>query len=254
MREEIIGPHRLILGDCLEILPTLEAGSVDAVVTDPPWKASNGSRLHRKPGDTHSSVAPCVFKSTSLAYGSIGVFSTSALIAASRVTRGDMLVLCGYMELRDVLAVVKKVRQVFVWHNTRPTPIPGPVAKRDVAFIVWGGETTQVSNNGERWASCLFAHAGLQAGCMATERRLNSDGSTAHPAQEPLSLFTEMIEPLGDIVLDPHMGTGTTGVACAKTARKFIGIEIDPKYFDIACRRVTAEVKQGKFEFEGALV
>ena len=68
-----------------------------------------------------------------------------------------------------------------------------------------------------------------------------------HPAVFPVALpehllrsFTE----IGDIACDPFMGSGTTGVACVKTGRKFIGIEIEPKYFDIACRRISDALKQ----------
>ena len=56
-----------------------------------------------------------------------------------------------------------------------------------------------------------------------------------------------------DTILDPFMGSGTTGVACARLGRKFIGVEIEDKYFSIACRRIEAEVRQGKL-FEPAAV
>jgi len=60
-----------------------------------------------------------------------------------------------------------------------------------------------------------------------------------HPCEKPLGLIHELLEPTGwSTILDPFMGSGTTGVACAKLGRKFIGIEIDPKYFDIACKRI----------------
>ena len=54
---------------------------------------------------------------------------------------------------------------------------------------------------------------------------------------------------LGETVLDPFMGSGTTGVACANLGRKFIGIEIEPKYFDIACKRIEEAQRQQRFEF-----
>lgn len=231
------GDVTLWLGDAREILPGLEAGSVDAVVTDPPWKASNGSRVLRRAGDGFG-VAPCR-SSTSLAYGSIGVFDLEVVRLCFRASRADVCILCGYMELPEVLSAAPKLRGVFVWHNPRATPIPGPVGKRDVAFIVWGGERTQV-NGEKRWASSLFVHDSPAAGCMATERILNGDGSTAHPAQEPLALFERIVEPLGETILDPYIGTGTTGVAAVRLGRKFIGIEINEAYAEIAARRIEA--------------
>jgi DNA modification methylase len=68
-----------------------------------------------------------------------------------------------------------------------------------------------------------------------------------HPTQKPLSLITDLIEGLSghpSVILDPFMGSGTTGVAAVKLGRRFIGIEIEPKYFDIACRRIEAATKQ----------
>jgi site-specific DNA-methyltransferase (adenine-specific) len=60
-----------------------------------------------------------------------------------------------------------------------------------------------------------------------------------HPTQKPVDLMMWCIERLqAKTIVDPYMGSGTTGVACAKLGRKFIGIEIEPKYFDIACRRI----------------
>ncbi len=61
-----------------------------------------------------------------------------------------------------------------------------------------------------------------------------------HPTQKPLKLITDLVERFDGIILDPFMGSGTTGVAAVKLGRKFIGIEIEPKYFDIACRRIQA--------------
>jgi site-specific DNA-methyltransferase (adenine-specific) len=72
-----------------------------------------------------------------------------------------------------------------------------------------------------------------------------------HPTQKPLSLLTDLIERLdGESVLDPFMGSGTTGVAAVRLGRKFTGIEIEPKYFDIAVRRISDALKQPDFFIE----
>jgi site-specific DNA-methyltransferase (adenine-specific)/modification methylase len=70
--------------------------------------------------------------------------------------------------------------------------------------------------------------------------------TAAHPSQKPVELMVWSIEQIGDTetILDPFMGSGTTGVACVKLGRKFIGIEIEPKYFDIACRRIEAATRE----------
>ncbi len=79
-----------------------------------------------------------------------------------------------------------------------------------------------------------------------TEHR-NPDGARDHPTQKPESLMKwciGLVPPPATLILDPFMGSGTTGVAAVKLGRKFIGIEIEPKYFDIACRRIEQATKQ----------
>ena len=75
------------------------------------------------------------------------------------------------------------------------------------------------------------------------------DDVREHPTQKPVGVMKWCLDQLPDeveIVLDPFMGSGTTGVACAHLGRKFIGIEIEPKYFDIACRRIEEAQRQGQ--------
>jgi len=68
-----------------------------------------------------------------------------------------------------------------------------------------------------------------------------------HPNEKPVDLILRLMRKTpGDTILDPFMGSGTTGVACARLGRKFIGIEIEPKYFDIACERIAREYAQLK--------
>jgi hypothetical protein len=70
----------------------------------------------------------------------------------------------------------------------------------------------------------------------------------AHPTQKPVSLMEWCLEflPTATTILDPFMGSGTTGVACARRGRRFIGIEIEPRYFSIACRRIEEAQRQGE--------
>jgi DNA modification methylase len=77
--------------------------------------------------------------------------------------------------------------------------------------------------------------------------RQNGEGRGDHPTQKPIDVMKWCIERLPDdsrVILDPFMGSGTTGVAAVKLGRKFTGIEIDPKYFDVACRRIADAMRQ----------
>ena len=76
-----------------------------------------------------------------------------------------------------------------------------------------------------------------------------SEGKTVHPTQKPVALFEYLIRTYtneGETVLDNCMGSGSTGVACVNTNRKFIGIELDEKYYDISCKRITDAINEKK--------
>lgn len=223
-------------GDCAVVMGALEK-QIQCIVTDPPWLASNGSRVHRREGDGMG-VAPSK-KCTSLKYGLIGEFDATIIRRFNAIATHDIL--CGYLELGQVLANIEKTRSVFVWHNTRATPIPGAVRQRDAAFVVWGQKTLARQGG---WRSCIFDHASPQGGCMATERILDA----AHPAQEPIALFLELMAPLSGRVLDPYMGSGTTLRAAKDLGLEAIGIEREEKYCEMAARRLEQEV----FDFGGA--
>jgi len=73
-----------------------------------------------------------------------------------------------------------------------------------------------------------------------------NEGAKEHPTQKPLALMTWCLKWVPDgVVMDPYMGSGTTGVACVQQRRPFLGIEIEPRYFDIACRRIEEAQRQG---------
>jgi site-specific DNA-methyltransferase (adenine-specific)/modification methylase len=88
---------------------------------------------------------------------------------------------------------------------------------------------------------------------VACDKQGEDNGIRLHTTQKPIRLMCWCLQQCGlpALVLDPYMGSGTTGVACAKMGLNFIGIEIDKKYFDIACRRIEAAYAQGKL-FEPA--
>lgn len=82
---------------------------------------------------------------------------------------------------------------------------------------------------------------------IRTVRETSNGYEAEHPARFPVSLATELIAPFsdpGDVICDPFLGSGTTGVAAVKLGRQFVGIELEPKYFDISCRRVSDALKQ----------
>ena len=239
-RVEHIGDATLYLGDCLEILPTL--GKVDAVVTDPPYGNSNhdgdwNARLNEHRGIEGRPIA-------------------------NDGPEQMRLVVDGM--LRHVAALMPKEasacccfcggggpRPVFAWLAER-------MDRDGLQFfhsVVWDKRNPGLGQRYRRQHEMMMV-AHRRGGRI----RWNHDGRVVpniyslmpdrerqHPNEKPEKLMRMIVEThsnQGDAVLDPFMGSGTTGVACAKLGRRFIGIEIDPGYFEIACKRIDDAYRQ----------
>ncbi len=200
----------LYLGDCREILPTL--GKVDAVVTDPPYgiaydpKTYSGSNFSDGVTGDNAPFDPSHV---------IGISGRKILWGANNYT--EKLPRGGW----------------FVW-DKRCSEAADRVLGSPFE-LAW-------TDNPKSYRIARILHAG----------KLNADGqwdqmSRVHPTQKPIRLMAWCIEQLpadADTILDPFMGSGTTGVAAIQLGRKFTGIEIEPKYFDIACHRISEALKQ----------
>lgn len=129
--------------------------------------------------------------------------------------------------------------------------------------VIWGGNYFDLPptrcvlvwdkvNDGRDFADLEMAWTDIDSVARIFRMRpMNMDGGKLHPTQKPVELMKWCIEKTdAKSVCDPFMGSGTTGVACAKLGRKFVGIEIEPKYFDIACRRIEDAYKQGDMFIE----
>ena len=197
-REETIGDARLILGDCLEIPPTL--GKVDAVVTDPPYGLGDWNNRGSNAGGPFDSDL------------------TQAWDKGIEQSHIDMM--------RDASR-----HQIFWGGNYYSDLLP-----RSKQMYVWNKGIRNMHFNDCEIAWC----SGWREASRVFD--FSPSGMTKmHPTQKPLPLMEWCVEKLpseSQTILDPFMGSGTTGVACAKLGRKFIGIEIEPKYFDIACERI----------------
>jgi site-specific DNA-methyltransferase (adenine-specific) len=223
MTEKVeIGEATLYCGDCLEILPTLE--EVDAVVTDPPYnevnRATGGLRHLYKGGADSAPVSPSGLAEHFIRLASI------------------VYVWCGTEQ-------VSEYRRSFVG------------AGLSTRQCVWEKPNASPMNGEKMWLSsvelCVYARkpkATHNAHCKSPVWRFPVERSDYdHPTKKPVPLMAEQVSAsthFGDVVLDPFMGSGTTGVACANLGRKFIGIEIERKYFDIACERIEAAYAQGR--------
>jgi site-specific DNA-methyltransferase (adenine-specific) len=226
----------IIHGDCREVLPLLEP--VDLVLTDPPWIARKDGVTHRGKG-----VAKTYQVSTGISYGTIGYFDQQVLKLAFTKTIHDMLVICGYKELGQVIDVLSPIRGVFIWHKPNggiSVAYPSPL---DVAYIVWGAHKSKLTGY-MHWKSGVFSYAVPTAGCISNGERVlaSENGKAAHPSQGPVALYRELLKPTNGSVIDIYLGTGTTLRACKDLGRRGIGIEIEERYCEIAAKRLRQEV------------
>lgn len=235
-RVEVIGDCTLYLGDCRDILPTLD--KVDAVVTDPPYSISvAGSTQVRKDGSRRLDFFAGDDDWQAMTALVLDVWQQCLrLIPAS----GSAYAYCGHRQFGQIVDAAEAMgfqTRFIVW--TKPCPPPA------------------MKGNGYRAAAelCVYAYGagrtfeGVQVPSVivADTFRHGQPGKVDHPTQKPVGTIHPLVENstrLGDLVLDPFMGSGTTGVVCAGLGRSFIGIEREATYFDIACRRIEEAYKQ----------
>ncbi len=207
------GRVTLYLGDCREILPTL--GRVDAVVTDPPYGIGLDTNGRRFSGGTPESVAK---RGIGRDYG-VSI-------------RGDD------QDFDPAPFLIGKEQIIWGWHNF-PDRLPRGscliwIKRNDPAFgsFLSDAETAWFSRG-----HGVYCFRDLSNNAIARSRK--------HPTQKPVGLMEWCIRRTkADTILDPFMGSGTTGVAAVQLGRRFIGIEIDPTYFKIACRRIEAAIEE----------
>jgi site-specific DNA-methyltransferase (adenine-specific) len=202
----IIGPATLYLGDCREILPTLP--KVDAVITDPPYGIETGKKRMSPDGSLKWDEQEWDRK-------------TDPEGIALAIQCAPVCIVWGgnYYQLPPS-------RCWLLWDKCQPEDWYSTAH----AELAW----TSMDKNTRAWRMSQVQAYGAM--------------DKQHPSQKPLGLMEWCIKHAGNpaTVLDPYMGSGTTGVACMNLGRAFIGIEREPKYFDIACRRIDDAQRQAR--------
>lgn len=211
-RKEVIGNATLYLGDCREVLP--ELGKVDAVVTDPPYGIGEAAGKNASRGNMAKAKD----------YGN--------------ATWDDQPV------PEPIMAMVRDAGRWNIIFGGNYYPCPP--AK---CWLIWDKE-----NGSNDFADAEMAWTNLPKAVRLIRfmwngmLRANGEGRGDHPTQKPIGVMRWAINHLPEpnrVILDPFMGSGTTGVAAMSLGRSFIGIEREPSYFDIACRRIEDCQRQG---------
>lgn len=234
---------KIILGDCYKKLSSIADSSIDLILTDPPYNLANYSTGNIKAEwrkTLNNDIAQWDKESLN-----IDLLKKEFL----RVIKptGNIFIFTAYNLLGDWHKAFDPIFdsfQIMIWHKTNPPPKlrrAGFLNSCEIICCMW--------NKGHTWnfTTQKEMHNFIETPiCMGKER-------VEHPTQKPIKVLTHILRIAsneGDLVLDPFMGVGSTGVACKEVGRDFIGIEIEKKYVDLTKKRLQGTKPQAEFSFE----
>lgn len=238
--------HQIFNNDAIEAMRGLETESIDLILTDPPYGLAPHAKSRGGEGPALSFLKNSINTSEwdNLTDTDFANLMNDFMGESFRLLKkgGAMVVFCSTQKTADVLAATEKAGLYYktfgVWHKTNPLP-----RNMKIDFLhsveMWGyflKDTKTGTFNGEGKPVHDFVSCPIAAG---KERQAGG----GHIAQKPVKLmehFVRLLSNPGEVVLDPFMGTGTTGVAALRLGRDFIGVERDEKYFAVSKTRLDA--------------
>lgn len=225
-RKEEIGGCTLYLGDALEILPVI--GRSDLCVSDVPYALTTGGVS--KSSKTMSGIfaAHNYANDGQLIMATVPFPDMMQAIYGALVDDADCYVMANDKNVHPLTTAALGAgfgfHNLLVWDKITPTANRWYMKNLEFTLYLWKGRARTINNPSAK----QIIRGGL-------------DKVSGHPTEKPVPLMAEYIRNSslrGELVLDPFMGSGTTGVAAVHTGREFVGIEIDETFFDIACQRI----------------
>lgn len=233
MRKIEIGAATLYLGDCMAVLPTL--APVPAVITDPPYASGGMYRADRTANPGKKYTEKTDWRTFAGDRKDQRSFTSWCAEWLSLLPIEDRAYVVSFIDWRQLPALSDAIqwaglmwRGILSWDKGLGSMPPARGwFRRQCEFLIWAtaGNVPDASHAGPHPG--LFAHPVKQK-------------DKHHMTGKPTALMRELVQvvPPGGMVLDPFMGSGTTGVAAVLEGRRFIGIELDPAHFEVACRRI----------------
>lgn len=229
-------------GDCLEELALIDDQSIDLILTDPPYNLGNfmmsrQAGLHRMRDNFFVSAGWDNLDNYDWVAAMNRFFAHAARVLK---VGGSMVCFMSVIKVETLIAIAQEngfyYKTTGVWHKTNPMPrnmnIQFVNSTETWVYFTLGRKTGTFNNDG------LLVHDFIETSVTPVSERKHGK----HPTQKPAKLmeyFIRLLSNPGDIVLDPFMGSGSTGVASKRLARSFIGVELDSDYFNIAGKRVS---------------
>ena len=245
--------NQILLGDCIEILDSLPAESVDVIFADPPYNLQLSGDLHRPNNSRVDGVEEQWDRFDSFA--AYDRFTQAWLTAARRVLKpnGTLWVIGSYHNIYRVGATLQDlsywILNDIVWVKTNPMPnFRGKRFTNAHETLLWCAKSKEARYT-FNYEAMKALNEDLQMRsdwvmplCTGQERLKNHKGEKAHPTQKPEAMLHRVILAAsnpGDVILDPFFGTGTTGAVAKRLGRDFIGIEREAQYAEVAKKRIS---------------
>lgn len=224
---------KLWQGDCLKLIKQIPDKSIDLIITDPPYELdSHGG------GNTELAQRKLV-KENHINFISAGFDYDLVFNEFIRICKiPNMFIFCSNKQVSKIMQWFENKKlsvTLLVWHKKNPVPLCNKKYLSDCEFIIYiRGKNATFNNN----TPFEYKRKVYSSSIVPNKKRL-------HPTQKPVELLERYIlqhSKENDIVIDPFMGSGSTGVACVNTNRNFIGIELNENYFNIAKERIKNKV------------
>jgi modification methylase len=258
VRKGDVGPawlDTIIKGDCIAEMEKLPAASVDLVFADPPYNLQLEQKLHRPDQSEVDAVTDDWDKFAS--FTAYDDFTRNWLLAARRVLKpqGTLWVIGSYHNIFRVGATLQDlgfwILNDIVWRKTNPMPnFRGRRFTNAHETLIWASRDPEGKGYTFNYDALKAANDELQMRsdwlfpiCTGNERLKGGEGRKVHPTQKPEALLHRVLlasSKVGDVVLDPFFGTGTTGAVAKRLGRHFVGIERQDDYIAAAKRRIGA--------------
>lgn len=231
-----IGRCQLILGDIRLVLPQLQE-KADLILTDPPYLLTSGGN---STGEMKGCFSKDRYDNSGALFEIVPWDDLAPVIFEAAQTDADAIVMANDRNLSQAQAALEaagwRFHRILVWDKCSVTPNRWFMQGLEYGLYMWRGRARPINDKG---AHPLF--------------RVPQVDVTQHPTEKPVALFQRWIELTtwrDGLVIDPFLGSGSAAVAAHRAGRRFIGVEKDPRWFDIAVARLQAEVAAGQKDMQ----
>ncbi len=232
--------NNIVLGDCYELIKKIPDNSIDLIITDPPYEMVTGGHGSGKLAD-RKTIQNETFREQGLYDG----FKNDILLEFVRVLKKiNIYIWCSKNQIYQIMDFFNKLDKelnfdIITWHKTNPAPLANMTYLNDTEYCI----------NFREQGCIIRGDLEQKKKYYVTSLNKNDKDKFKHPTIKPLEMISNLVinsSNKNDLVLDCFCGSGTTCVACKNNNRRFIGMEINKEYYDVAVKRLNNEDANGQ--------